>query len=76
MDERSFIHLHPSSERNVLIHLKMNELRWQDVVIHFKMKMRRLGKAKDVFIHFQPLALTPQVKKTGGQKLRYKLYIV
>jgi hypothetical protein len=37
MDERSFIHLHPSSERNVLIHLKMNELRWQDVLIHFKM---------------------------------------
>ena len=23
--------------RNVLIHLKMNELRWQDVLIHFKM---------------------------------------
>jgi hypothetical protein len=25
------------------------------VLIHIKMKMRRLGKAKDVFIHFQPL---------------------
>jgi hypothetical protein len=37
----SFIHLHPSSERNVLIHLEMNELlnelRWQDVLIHLKM---------------------------------------
>ena len=50
MDERSFIHLHPSSERNVLIHIKMKMLRLSKVLIHIKMEMRRLGKAKDVFI--------------------------
>jgi hypothetical protein len=33
----------------------MDELCLSKVLIHLKMTMRRLGKAKDVFIHFQPL---------------------
>ena len=34
----------------------MKMLRLSKVLIHLKMKMRRLGKAKDVFINFGPLA--------------------
>ena len=48
MDERSFIHLHPSSERNVLIHIKMKTLRLSKVLIHINMKTLRLSK---VLIH-------------------------
>ena len=53
-----FIHLKMKMLRlsKVLIHLKMKMLRLSNVLIHLKMKMLRPGKAKDVFIHFGPLA--------------------
>jgi hypothetical protein len=66
MDERSFIHLHPSSERNVLIHLKMDELRWhlkmdelrwQDVLIHLKMdELAQTDAHSSTFIHLRRAA--------------------
>jgi hypothetical protein len=43
----------------------MKMLRLSKVLIHLKMKMRRLGKAKDVFIHLQPL---PQPAEPVGTR--------
>ena len=48
----------------VIFQFEFEYFRHLSIFIHLKMKMRRLGKAKDVFIHFGPLG------QINGRELR------